>query len=118
MMEDIFTNMIVPSLITGFMFFAIGSILHHSPPSEINGVIGYRTSSSMKSQERWDFAQKYSAKHMMYNGVALMIISALGYFLPIDGESKQIAGVGLVIASAIVMIATTEIAIKKRFKDK
>lgn len=117
-MEELFANMIIPSLITGFSFFAVGSIFHHSPPGEINGLIGYRTKSSMKSQERWDFAQEYSSRHMMYNGVALMILSALGYFLPIDVEIKQLIGVGLLIASSIVMIATTEIAIRKRFKDK
>ena len=118
MMEDIFANMIIPSLITGVAFFGIGSILNFSPPGEVNGFIGYRTNSSMKSQERWDFAQKYSSRHMMFSGLIMAFISLLGYFLPIDVESKQILGIGLVLASAAIMIISTERAIKKRFKDE
>ena len=110
--------MIFPSLYTGFVFTFIGAILYSSSPGEINGIIGYRTSSSMKSQERWDFAQKYSAKLMQYIGSAMVILSALGYFVPNEFEYKQEIGIGLLITSAIVLIVFTEMAIKKRFKNK
>lgn len=118
MMEEIFSNMIVPSLITGCVFTFIGSIIDWAQPTEINGFVGYRTGSSMKSQERWDFAQKYSSKLMMICGVVMIVLSAFGYFIPNTVEFKQEIGLGLIIASAVLLITLTEIAINRRFKDK
>ena len=117
-MEEIFSHMMIPSLISGISFTFIGAFMYAAPPGEINGLVGYRTSSSMKSQERWDFAQKYSAKLMQYIGGFMFIISALAYFIPVDTDSKQIAGIIVLVASAVVLITLTELAIRKRFKDK
>lgn len=118
MMKDIIDTMIFPSLYVGFVFTAIGAIIYSAQPTEINGFMGYRTSSSMKSQERWDFAQKYSSKVMMACGVLMIVISALGHFIPNNVEYKQQIGLGLIITSAVVMIVLTEIALKRRFKNK
>lgn len=118
MMQEIIDTMIFPSLYVGFVFTAIGAIIYSAQPTEINGFIGYRTGSSMKSQERWDFAQKYSSKVMMICGVTMIVLSALGHFIPHDVEYKQEIGLGLIVISAIVMIALTEIALKRRFKNK
>lgn len=117
MIQDIIDNMIFPSMYVGFVFTVIGAILYSAQPTEINGFIGYRTGSSMKSQERWDFAQKYSSKVMMFCGVSMIVLSALGYFIPEEVEFKQEIGLGLIVSSAIVMIALTEIALKRRFKN-
>jgi len=117
-MEDIFSQMMIPSLIPGVIFTFIGAILYETPPGEINGLVGYRTRSSMKSQERWDFAQKYSSKLMQYIGSIMAVLSALAYFIPVDTDAKQVAGIILLLASAVVLIASTEIALKKRFKNK
>ncbi|MGV3461658.1 MAG: SdpI family protein [Flavobacterium sp.] len=118
MIEEIFSHMMIPSLISGVSFAFIGAFMYAAPPGEINGLVGYRTSSSMKSQERWDFAQKYSAKLMQYIGGIMVILSGLSYFIPVDTDTKQIAGIVLLVASAIVLITLTEMAIRKRFKDK
>lgn len=37
------------------------------PPKKINGVYGYRTSSSMKSQQNWDYAQKIFPTYFFYS---------------------------------------------------
>lgn len=116
-MDPFFDNIAIPSLYSGIAFAFVGSMLHFSPPSEINGVIGYRTKASMKSQERWDFAQKYSAKFMGICGAAMVVLSLLSYFIPVEAEWKNIAGLGLLLISAVCMIAATEIAIRKRFKE-
>lgn len=116
-MDAFFDNIAIPSLYSGIAFAFVGSMLHFSPPSEINGVIGYRTKASMKSQERWDFAQKYSATFMGICGVIMVALSLLSYFIPIDAELKNIGGLGLLLTSAVSMIAATEIALRKRFKN-
>jgi uncharacterized membrane protein len=118
MIKDIIDSMIFPSLYVGFVFTFLGAIMYSAQPTEINGFIGYRTSSSMKSQERWDFAQKYSSKVMMICGSVMIVLSMLGYFVPNDYEDKQLIGIWLLLISAITIIAVTEIAIKRRFKNK
>ena len=47
--------------LTGLIFFFAAIIMYYYPPKEINSLYGYRTSSSMKSEERWDFAQRFSS---------------------------------------------------------
>lgn len=114
-MEDFAANIALPSLITGIVFSLLGWAFYQSPPSEINPLMGYRTKSSMKSQERWDFAQKYSAKQMANGGGVMIVLSLLSYFIPVDVEYKQIGGMALLVLSAVYMIAKTEIALKKQF---
>lgn len=116
-MHEFFDHIAIPSLYTGFVFAALGSLLYYSPPAEINGLIGYRTKRSMKSQDRWDFSQKYSAKQMGFSGLVMIVLSLLSYFLPVENEWKQIGGVSLLVVSALLMIVRTEIALSKRFKD-
>lgn len=116
-MEEFFSNIAIPSLYTGVVFAALGSLLYYSPPSEINGLIGYRTKRSMKSQERWDFSQKYSSKIMGFCGLGLIVLSLLSYFIPVDIGVKQIGGVSLLLLSAVYMIVRTEMALSKKFKD-
>jgi len=55
---------IIP-ILTGFIFSAAGLIMFKYPPKIINSLYGYRTLISMKSQERWDFAQRYSAQKLI-----------------------------------------------------
>ncbi|MDA0356796.1 MAG: SdpI family protein, partial [Bacteroidetes bacterium] len=51
---------LIPST-SGLIFMLAGFIMLKLPPKKINSLYGYRTRSSMKNQERWDFSQKYSA---------------------------------------------------------
>ena len=48
-------------ILTGFIFYVAGLIQAKYPPKKINHFYGYRTSTSMRSQEIWDFSQQYSA---------------------------------------------------------
>ena len=49
-------------LLVGIVFILAGSIMYVFPPKKINSFYGYRTASSMQSQQKWNFAQTYSAK--------------------------------------------------------
>ena len=62
-------------LCVGILFILAGAILYVFPPKKINGLYGYRTGSSMKNQQKWDFAQKYSSKIMMLTGLIFTLIS-------------------------------------------
>ena len=114
-MDNFSDHIAIPSLITGIIFTLLGWAFHQNPPSEINNFVGYRTRSSMKSQERWDFAQRYSSKQMCTGGSCMIILSLLSYFIPVDTEYKQTGGLILLVVCALYLIVSTEIALKRKF---
>lgn len=97
-------------IITGAILIIAGAIMYKFPPRKINILYGYRTMNSMKSQERWDFSQKYSAKELMKFGVFLFTLSLLGLFDISEGLVN-----GIVVLFVFIPILTTEIALRKKF---
>ncbi len=105
------------TLITGVLFIVAGLILLKFPPKSINELYGYRTSGSMKNQERWDFAQKYSAKEMIKFGGVLLLFSIPGHFFELPKSISVIIGVGLLLLVVAGLIYSVEEAIKRRFNS-
>ena len=91
-----------------------------NPPKNINYFYGYRTVNSMKSQERWDFAQVFAAKKMRKYGKYLMIIAFIGLpviiFIPIGFLVLTILMLIIILIVISVMIFQVEKAIKKKFR--
>lgn len=113
-----FDNLIYIPFICGPLIMVAGYLLLKNPPKKINSLYGYRTSSSMKTQERWDFAQSYSAKEMMNLGFFLFLTSFIGKFMEMDSKTNIIAGIAMVLAMLVVLIFRVERAIKEEFKYK
>ncbi len=104
-------------LFVGMAFYIAGILLRMYPPKKINRWIGYRTPSSMKSQERWDFAQIFAAKEMIKQGFLLTMIGIFfGFLFQFDETINIILIISLVLASSIAMIVFTEKALKKNFQ--
>jgi len=102
-------------LLVGFIFALVGSLMYQFPPQDINPLVGYRTKNSMKSQERWDFAQKYSSKLMIYLGTGLMFLSVIGLVVNIDESTGGFISMGEILLVIIILIYKTESAIKQKF---
>lgn len=51
------------------------------PPKSINSAYGYRTANSMKSQAKWDFAQKYSSTLSLILLFPSLILQAFLYYV-------------------------------------
>lgn len=100
-------------LLVGIIFILAGAILYVFPPKKINGLYGYRTASSMKNQQIWDFAQTYSAKIMMLTGLIFTLIApSKGLFK--TNESVDLAiGMFCMIVGSILMIVVVEKALRK-----
>ncbi len=61
--------------------FLIGAqITLRYPPKKINSLYGYRTKNSMKSQQHWDFAQRYSSIKMNALGLIYLLMGGLFTF--------------------------------------
>lgn len=73
--------MIYVIFIIPFMILLIGYLMYKYPPKKINFFVGYRTFSSMKNKEMWDFAHKYCGKVWMLLGLMMVILSSILYLL-------------------------------------
>ena len=110
--NEFFTTLVL----VGFIFSLVGSLFYKNPPQDINSLVGYRTTRSMKNQAHWDFSQVYSSKMMMYCGLGLMLLSLLGLFITFEEKTTDILIFASIIGAAILMIFLTERAMKKRFR--
>lgn len=99
----------------GILLILMGTVMRKFPPRKINSLYGYRTSNSMKSQERWDFAQSYSAKAMIRSGGILMLISPFGTFNWVPPFAGMVLGLAVMISCFIMLTIRTERAIHREF---
>ena len=121
--NEILKNMFENPLINitffgGLILILAGLIMYKFPPKNINSLYGYRTSSSMENQEKWDFAQNYSTKEMMKLGFLLLISSLISKVTNFDNLTNMFIGLGLMILSVIILFLRVEKAIKIKFNGK
>jgi len=115
-------NLLNPLFLTpalsGSIFIMAGFVLLKFPPTKINGINGYRTPRSMRSQEEWDFAQTYSAKQLIKYGLVSLTCSVIGLFISVKENLAVVVGVFITILFAVIPIIRTEKALKTRFKNQ
>jgi uncharacterized membrane protein len=118
-METLLNPNVFGLFICGILFVAAGFYMKKKPPKDINALYGYRTASSMKSQERWDFAQIYGAGQLLKTGALLCLLGLLGFLLlynfPLNMPVSLIIFVVVLMTVSIIMILTVEKAIKRKF---
>lgn len=114
-MENLIDEILFVSFLCGWIFLLVAALMHFAPPQEINWLYGYRTTASMKSKDRWDFAQQHAAKCMARAAGVMIMLSFTGFVFEITKEAKESIGGGLLIAACIYMFVDTEKAIKKKF---
>ncbi|MEP5339687.1 MAG: SdpI family protein [Algibacter sp.] len=102
----------------GTIFIIGGFLMSKYPPKSINHLYGYRTSTSMKNQDIWDYAQKFSSKKMMKYGLVQTLLSLVGFFnlLPVS-LLNMFLGIGLIVILSALMIFETESALKKKLRQ-
>jgi len=61
----------IPEIIA-VLLVIIGHLMIKNPPGKPNPYIGYRTSSTRKSQDSWDYGQKICGKMFLNLGVILI----------------------------------------------
>ena len=103
-------------LMSGLLFCIAGYVMLKFPPKKINSLYGYRTTSSMKSKDRWDFSQKYSAIEMMKAGGILAVCSGIGLLYQPADLTSMFLGLGLMILAVALLVIRIEKAIHKKFK--
>lgn len=102
-------------LLTGGIFLFTGFFLFIFPPKNINGLYGYRSSFSMKSQEIWDYAQKHAGKQMMKAGLILIVVGGLFYLLQLPSELAVIFELIALLVVVILMLYFVDKKLRKEF---
>ena len=71
----------------------------------------------MKSQERWDFAQTFSAKEMMKSGGLLSVSSLVVFITDFNRSVNLVVGLSLMILVVGILFVKVEKAIKEKFRN-
>jgi len=100
-------------LLLGLIFVLAGLGMLIFPPKKINSIYGYRTKSSMKNIERWNFAQRYSARLFILLGVIFPLTSIIGLLVNLD-ESTSVV---IVFCLMFLFSGTIIFATEKKLKD-
>lgn len=109
------------------LFMAISVIFKLFPPKKINSFYGYRTTRSVKSQQAWDFAQRYSAKKMIMAGLFNIAANAIFLYILLPAGCNQMEvssycaifqSVLLIISILPIVVIPTERRLKKMENDK
>ena len=117
-MEFIIEKLVFLSALVGTIYVIAAVITHQFPPKKINHLYGYRTVSSMKTQDRWDFAQRFSTFQMIKAGIMMIFISFVGLFIKLTENENLLLGLFFTISITAWMMYSIETAIKKKFTEK
>ncbi|NLF41756.1 MAG: SdpI family protein [Bacteroidales bacterium] len=114
--------MLICDLLVPLAMVIGGYLMWKHTPKTINGLMGYRTSRSMKNMDTWKFAHEYAGRLWWKIGW-IILFPSLVVHMPVYGASDDmVALVGSVLATIqiIILIASiypTEKALKKNFDD-
>ena len=113
---------LICDLFIPLVMIVVGRMTWKHCPKNINSLIGYRTTRSMKNMDTWKFAHEYCGKLWWKLGWLIMILTALMYIPLYQGNDNMvgIAGVVLITIQCTVLIISiypTEKALKEHFTD-
>ena len=114
--------MFVCDLLIPIIMIVCGRILWKYPPSNINGIIGYRTARSMKNMDTWKFAQNYCGRLWWKSGWIMLLPSFVVHLPFYHSSEDSIGALGGILCTVqcIVLVVSTffvERALKKYFYD-
>ena len=104
---------LIINAITGLTLVIAGLLMTKYPPKTINSLYGYRTKQSMSTQEKWDFAQVYSAKRLLISGLVMIAIGLVGLFIDMTETQAGIIGVIIVLLACFFPLIATEKALRQ-----
>ena len=115
--------MLICDMIIPIVMVIVGRMMWKHCPKHINGMLGYRTTRSMKNMDTWKFAHDYCGKLWWKIGWIISVPSLL-IPIPFYGASVEIIGnmgLLLIIVQTVILICSvfpTERALKEKFTDE
>jgi uncharacterized membrane protein len=116
-------NWIIGPQLIGIIILAAGWMMVKYPPKKINHLYGYRTESSMRNQQTWDEANRFSGRLMIKIGWILLLVGLVlslifnaGILRPsIQNVLRPAVLLISSVASAVILIAVTQKHLERTF---
>lgn len=110
-------NLLIPVIV-----IVTGRIMWKHYPKNINGLVGYRTTRSMKNSDTWKFANEYCGRFWYKMGLFMLAFSVLVSVLLLGTNDNTYSMISLIFVLfqcvvLIVSIIPVEIALKKMFNE-
>lgn len=106
--------MLLVHLLLGPFTLLIALVFRQFPPKKINNFYGYRTSRSMKNEDIWEEANRYSSNLLVLLMVGVVIFQAFAIMLFSETVAIMSSTVVLVLA-VILLIPLTEMHLNKYY---
>ena len=110
-------NLLIPVVV-----IVTGRIMWKHYPKNINGLVGYRTTLSMKNMDTWRFANEHCGRLWYKMGLFMLAFSVLVSVLLLRTNDNTYSMISLifVLLQCIILIVSvipTELALKKMFYE-
>ena len=108
-------NLLIPAIMLG-----AGKLFTKNTPQDINWIIGYRTTMSMKNEDTWAFAHKVAGAFWWKWGWVALVITVVGMLLLLGRSVELVSTAGCVLlflqlVPVIAVIPHTEKALRNTF---
>lgn len=114
--------MMVCNLIIPLIVITLGKYYSNNAPKNINNIVGYRTSLSMKNKETWEFAHNYCGKLWFKMGWYMLLLSIIAMISVVNGGEKDVSLVGAAVCiietiAIVISVFIVEKALKDNFDN-
>lgn len=100
--------MFVCNLLIPVLMIVCGKMMWKHAPKNINGIIGYRTTRSMKNMDTWKFAHDYCGRLWWKIGWIMLIPSIIVQFPFFNSDDNMIGVVGGILCTIQCIILIIE----------
>lgn len=101
------------NLIMGPLILVLAVLFKRFPPKKINHIYGYRTPRSMKNQEAWDCANRYSSNALVVIAALICLVQVVLWSL-LPANDAILWTTGVLVAGVIAVIPLTEVHLNKK----
>ena len=111
------------SLLVPVIVIITGRMMWKHYPKNVNGLIGYRTTLSMRNIDTWKFANEYCGRLWYRIGILMLIFSIIIclLFFKASYNTAFMASLILIAIQCLILVATifpTENALKREFPEE
>ncbi len=97
-----------------------GRLMWKHCPKQINGLLGYRTTMSMKNMDTWKFAHEHAGKLWWKVGFILLVLTVIAHipFYTADNNVIGTLSIIVIVIQMVILIGSifpTERALKRNF---
>ncbi len=98
-------------IIMGILYFVIGYLMIKYPPTDRNGLYGYRSKRARQSEQHWVFAQKFSAIMFKKFGLLCLPLCTIGFI----AEGKSDLALTLIIVAVALFPAVMVMYLTEKY---